>query len=223
MTHSRLLQDRKRGILKTFVTPSLVGAGFKQKGNIYTRHVGRIQHIVEVEPSRLNAPGESSFALGCGVYLPGLWSGFTGLPEPDEPHVVDCTIRATPGLLTTPKREQWWRLKLSDTPERDTEIAQDVGSVVSEVVLPFLARFQESRDAAEFLSQPREKTYQQVSPYVPSMCFIYAGIIWDQLGEYDKCKDCMARAVELATGKRLEVKNLEFAREYVCGKLPRIA
>ena len=223
MTHKRILQDRRRRIISAFLTPVLVDAGFKVNANIYARAIGRLQHIVDVQLSRSNPAGQSSFGLNCGIYIPGVWSGLTNLPESSTPSAADCVIHTKPGLLRTPNRTKWWYMRLSDGAEKDAEIGMDLRAIVEECALPFFDRFPNEATVAKFLSRPPMKEDMAIYPGCESVGVVYAGIIWDQLGEYEKCKECMARAAALAKGKRLEADIEKFAREYVCGKLPRIA
>ena len=132
-------------------------------------------------------------------------------------------MHCAPGLIMVPKRAQEWEIRSADGPEKDIEIAQDVLSVIEEGAFGrFFDRFQHESDVAKFLAEPRSKADQQMFLANLTWGIAYAGVIWDQLGEYEKCMECMRRAGELAKGKRLEADIEKLARDYACGKLPRI-
>ena len=224
MSRELTLQDRVKRIFKTRLTPYLVERGFKKDGRIYSRQVGRIQHLIDIQQSPYNRKDEVSFALNMGVHVPDVKPHFWKAPDNAKLIAASGILNVRPGFLVTPQETIWWYLKSSDDPDKDVDIGDDVLLVVEEGGFRrFFDRFKSERDVAQFLTEPRKKEDHHIAPHVESMCRIYAGIIWDQLGEYEKCKECMARAAELAKGKRLEADIEKFAREYVCGKLPRIA
>ncbi len=223
MTREVTLQDRAKQIFKVWLTPYMVEKGFKKNGRIYSKSVGRMLHVADIEQSFSNRKESISFTLNCGVHIPGVWSHFTKGPEPTKIEAVHGIVYVRPGLACVPKRHVWWDMNLSDGLEKDVEVGQDLRSIVEEGAFQrFFDRFQSETEVAEFLSQPRTKADQQIRPFTDGVGCIYAGIIWDQLGEYEKCKACMDKAAELAKGRRLEVKTEQFAREYVPGKLGKV-
>jgi len=218
------LQLRARQLVKNWLTPYLKEKGFTKNGRLYSRHAGRMLHLIDIQQSPYNRADEVSFALNCGVHVPGVKSHFWNAPEPTKLDAADGIIDTRPGLVTVPKCPQWWHLRTSDGPEIDSAIGTNMRLVVEDGAFRrFFDRFQRENDVAEFLSQPRKNEDRQIMPANDNLKLVYAGIIWDQLGEYEKCKKCMAHAAELAKGKRLEADIEKFARNYVCGKLPRIA
>ncbi len=222
MTREVTLQDRAKQLFKVWLTPYMVEKGFKKNGRIYSKQLGRMLHVTDIQQSFSNRKDSISFALNCGVHIPGVWSYFTKGPEPSKIEADFGIVSTRPGLVCVPKQTQWWDMKSSDGPEKDDEIGQDLRTILDDGAFRrFFDRFQCESDVADFLSQPRKKEDLQVMPATDAVGCIYAGIIWDQLGEYEKCKACMDKAAELAKGRRLEVKTEKFAREYVCGQLPR--
>ncbi len=223
MTREVTLQDRARHIFKTWLTPLMVEKGFKKTGRIYSRQVGRMVHVADLQQSWANRKDSISFTLNCGVHIPRVWSHFTKGPEPTKLQGARGVIHVRPGLVCVPKRHSWWDMKSSDDPAGDEAFGQDFRAVVEEGAFRrFFDLFPTEADVANFLMEPRTKQNMQIWPPTASMGFVYAGIIWDQLSEYDKCRTAMARAAELAHGKRLEADCEKFAREYVCGQFPHI-
>lgn len=221
MTPKAALNARKKKILQKSVQAILQSEGFIHKGIVYRRKVGNIQHVVDIQALSWTELDEVHFTINCGVFVPGVWTVYTTHADATAPSVVDCTIGTRPGTLATPKRGDSWYLRTSDTPEQEAAIIEDIRFVIQQIVLPFFARFPNEAAVASFLSAPRTKADQQVDPACESKGVVFAGIIWDLLGECDKCTACMAQAAEMAKGKRVQAKIEKFAREYVCGKLPR--
>lgn len=224
MTREITLQDRAKQILKSYLTPYMVEKGFKKDGRIYSKQLGRVQHLLDINQSPYNRRDKIDFGLGVGVYIPGVKQHFWHYPPPKKATKIsagDGVINCAPGLVAVPKRAQSWTLESSDGPEKDAEIGQDIHGVLEEGAFRrFFDRFQTEADVATFLSQARQKEDQQINPAAETISCAYAGIIWDQLGECEKCKACMARTVEIANGKQLYARTEQFAREYVCGMLP---
>jgi hypothetical protein len=218
MTHKRALH-REKQILKTCLTPTLEQAGFKQRGNIYERASGRLHYLLDVQRDYYNTVEKSEFALNCGIFVDGLWSTYTGLPEPKAPDTPGGAVHTRPGLLTSPKRTQWWQVKLSDGPERDAEIGQEIRSLVEDAVLPFFERFPDEAAIAEFLSQPRKKEDQQIFPHAESLQRTYAAILWRMLGCRAKCQECLEQAIALRKAPGREVFDA-FMKRFSCSDLP---
>ena len=187
MTPKGALNARKKKVLQKSVLAILQSEGFTQKGIVYRRKVGNIQHVVDIQALPWNPADTIDFTINCGVFVPGVWTVYTNLIDTAEPAVWECTIGCRPGSVATPKRRDSWYLKTSDTPEQEAAIVEDIRFVIHQIVLPFFARFPDEAEVASFLSAPRAKADQQVDPVCESKGVLYAGIIWDQLGEYSKC------------------------------------
>jgi hypothetical protein len=223
MTRESPLQARRNALIKAWLTPYLRDRGFTKKGNVYTRLVTDVVHIIDVQQESYNKDEAVSFALNIGVHIPGVLACAHRGKEPEKLFAAVGIVHTRPGQVVVPKRKSWWYVNATDDPSKDHEIGRDLQSTVEEGAFRrFFDRFQNKRAVAEFHLAPREKPDQQIDPRCESRAVLYAGIIWDQLGEYDKCRAAMARAAELAHGKRLEADIEKFAREYVCGQLPRV-
>jgi hypothetical protein len=220
MTHKRALNARKKQVIKQSVSDILARAGFERKGLTCRRQMHGVQHVVDIQALPWNNPDEICFAINCGIHVAGVRKAFTGRPESAEPEVWQCIIGTRPGSIAAPMRRQSWILAESDGPERQLETVKEISAIVEEIILPFFQRFPDAVAVGDFLAGPRSKIDMQIDPQCESLGVTYASIIWDQLGEYDKCRDCMTKAAELAKGKRLEADIEKFAREYVCGQFP---
>ena len=213
-------QKRAAAIIKKWLTPTLQARGFTKKGRVYIRILPEVMHLVDIQQSDSNKNTAASFALNMGVYVPGVSRAIHSGPEPQKFIAAHGLLHGRPGFQCEPISTTWWDVKSSDDPAKDEDIGRNLLAVVEEGAFQyFFDRLMNKKSMAEFLEVPRQKRYQQMFPYVESCWYVYAGLIWDQLGEYDKCRACMAKAVEAAKGKRLEADIEKFAREYVCGSV----
>jgi hypothetical protein len=222
MIHKNILHDRRKQILKTSVIPALQRAGFKKDGNVYARHVGRIQHIVDVQHDQWNTAEKVSFALNCGIYVPRVMAifGNPALPEPKNPIAADGILNTRPGQLTSPKRSQWWDITSADPPERDAEIGHELRSLIEEAALPFFARFENEEAVAAVLSQARTKEDRHLSPYGEAYQRAFAAILWNMLGRRDKCQECVEQAVALSRKTPGKERVDAFVKRFSCSDLP---
>jgi hypothetical protein len=213
-------QKRAASIIKKWLTPTMQARGFTKKGRIYTRILADVVHLMDIQQSDSNRKTAVSYALNMGVYVPGVWETAHDGTMPKILDTPDCPVHSRPGFQCVPISTTWWDVKSSEDPAKDDDVGRNMLAVVEEGAFQyFFDRLMDRRSFAEFLQVPRQKRYQQMFPYVESRWFVYAGLIWDQLGDYDKCRECMAKAVEAAKGKRLEADMEKFAREYVCGSV----
>ena len=103
----------------------------------------------------------------------------------------------------------------------DAAVGGEILDILETALLPFFERFRSESAIAEFLSQPRKKEDKHISPMCESLCYAYGGIIWNKLGECEKCRAAMAQVVVEAGTKRLEARNALFAKNFVCDGKPK--
>jgi len=219
MTPEITPQKRAAAIIKKWLTPTLQARGFIKKGIVYKRLLADVVHIVDIQQSPYNKKTAVSFTLNLGVHVPGIIATAFHTSEANNLIGASGVIGTRPGSLTERNLDTWWDVKSSDDLAHDDEVGRAMLAIVEDGAFRrFFDRFMNKKAVAEFLMAPREKRDQPITT-VDSRCFVYAGLIWDQLGDYDKCRECMAKAVEAAKGKRLEANMEKFAREYVCGSV----
>ena len=220
MTPEITPQKRAAAIVKKWLTPTMQARGFTKKGRIYTRTLADVVHLMDIQQSDSNRKTAVSFALNIGVFVPGVNPTAHHSPTPEILDTPYGVIHTRPGLVSERNFNTWWDVKSSEDPAKDDDIGRDLLETVEEGAFQrFFDRFMDKKSLAEFLMTPRQKWDKAMFPYVESVCFVYAGLIWDQLGDYDKCRECMAKAALFAKGKRLEADTEKFAREYVCGSV----
>jgi hypothetical protein len=220
MTPEITPQKRAANIIKKWLTPTMHARGFAKKGIVYSRVLADVLHLMDIQQSDSNRKTAVRFTLNIGVYVPGVQETIYGGAERKKFSAASGLNHGRPGLFTDRNFDTWWEVKAGEDLAKDDDVGRNMLAVVEEGAFQyFFDRLMDRTSLAEFLEVPRSKRYKQMFPYVDSPCFVYAGLIWDQLGVYDKCRTCMVKAVEAAKGKRLEADMEKFAREYVCGSV----
>ncbi len=220
MTPEITPQKRAAAIIKKWLTPTLQARGFTKKGRVYIRILPDVMHLMDIQQSDSNKKTAVSYTLNIGVYVPGVGATAFHGPTPTKFTAATGIIHARPGLLVDRRFDTWWDVTSGEDPTKDDDVGRNMLAIVEEgAFLHFFDRFMNKKALAEFLENPRPKRYQTIFPLVDSRWYVFAGLIWDQLGDYDRCRACMAKAVEAAKGKRLEANMEKFAREYVCGSV----
>jgi hypothetical protein len=199
-----MIEKRMKNILRLSLVEVLKDHGFRQKSRLYVRHVDGIMHMVDVQGSQWNDREKKSITLNCGVYVPGVMSAFRTAPEPTQPKVAECCVSARVGMLRKPARDIWWEISESDSPDKDAQIAQEIASIVTGTVLPFLDRFRTELHVAEFLSTVPSEADKFVDPRVDGYRFSYAALIWRKLGAEEKCAAYIEQARQSSKKTTLE-------------------
>lgn len=210
------LKDRAKRILAESAAPCLLKSGFSKNGNRFVRATGKFAHVIEVQYSRWNNTDELTFTFNCGVWLRGVTSAYLKNPEKSEPRILDCCISARVGMLVANKHDVWWSLKPTDTVDHDHEVKLAIESVIQDSVIPFLSRFDTQEKAAEFLSGRVSGDDAFVDPRSESVRAVYAAAAWKAVGESDRCRDCLERAVLKAKGMPNEEDINSFAKKFSC-------
>lgn len=190
--------------------------GFKKRGNLYVREVGHLLHMVDVQYSRWNDAGQLSFTLNCGIFIPGVTSRFRNAREPKAPRPIDCCVSARAGMLRQPYMDVWWKILADDAPEKDGKIREEIISIITSSVLPFLDGLENERAVADFLSRRRDERDKYVEPRAEGLRLAYSAIVWSMLGVRDRCQKCIEQAVQESNDTPLESVITSFARRFSC-------
>lgn len=67
--------------LGSWVTPTLRSLGFKKRGMTYRKDLDECSWFANIQRSRWNSDGVTRFTLNIGVYVPGVFSTYSGLEE----------------------------------------------------------------------------------------------------------------------------------------------
>lgn len=215
MTHSGL-KERLNKILLESIARRLKEHGFRKRGDVFSRECRRVVHLIDIQYSRWNDSTETNFTLNCGVYMPGITAAFRNSAEPKVPKPTDCCIAVRIGMLTESQTDSWWTISAADDPERDDAVREEIASVLEQVALPFLNRFDDPRAVAEFLSGETAKNDEFVEPRAPGLRFAYAALAWRVLGETRRCQEDLRRAVASAERTPLQDIVSGFARRWSC-------
>ena len=212
---TRDLEKQVRKELQTRLTQHLSQAGFRRTGNGYKRTFGGVSHVVDVQYSKWKNPNKVSFTLNCGVYVPRVVSVFHGTAEPLRPKLTDCCVYVRGGMLTDEKLDTWWSVAV----EKNIEVASASSAaeaMIKQHILPFLERFAEPADVAEFLSSHRCVSDTSVEPRADAVSHIYAAILWRTAGGSERCREMMDTALREAARTPLADVVAKFAARFAC-------
>jgi len=201
---ANIFDGKLNSILKNQVTPFLKELGFKKNLLIYSRDVGELKWLIDIQKSRWNDESEAQFTLNFGVYVPGVLSTYANMPEPAKPKIEHCSCSARVGMLTSERKDKWWKLTSDDSQEVVDEISQDLLSKIREIAVPFLSKFNSSLEVAEFLSSELSKEHSQISPQTNAQRLAFSGIIYSKLGDKTKASRVLDDAVEASIKSPIE-------------------
>jgi Domain of unknown function (DUF4304) len=188
--------------------------GFKKSGHLYTHKAGKIIQMVEVQRSRWNDRNMVAFTLNGGIHVSGVTSTFRRKPEPEQPGITDCCITVRVGMLGVSKLDIWWKLSANNDPDHDNQVAEEITSATTGLVLPFLDRFQSEEQVTQFLSQERGPRDEFVEPRVPALRHAYAALLWARLGAIATAHECLDRAQSESRKTPLEDVVARFAKRW---------
>ncbi len=193
-------------ILKSGLTPILRRYRFVKSGPVYRAKKADVVWLVDVQKSRWNDEREAQFTINGGVYITGVVAVYCRSAEPAKPKIEDCCLSVRIGQLLEEGIDKWWRVTASDEPEDvvDAEIGVDVRDRVERVLLPFLHRFGNSVEVAQFLEGPIDSTTSFVSPQSLAQRHAYASLIHLRLGNTARAYSEIEEAVREAEGTPID-------------------
>lgn len=211
-----ILKDRVNGILRESLSRELKCYGFHKRGDLYVRRLGELCHIIDVQRSRWNDTHRISVTINCGIYVPGVTSAYWNTPEPKQPKATDCCVSVRVGMLRTPWNDIWWEVSNDDGIEKAALIQADISSIIVELAMPFLNRFQTTLEVVRFLTEGRIEADKFVEPRADVTRLIYAGLLWRGLGERSRCSTCIDEAKRLSKKTPQEAVVVAFADRCKC-------
>ncbi|WP_437565854.1 DUF4304 domain-containing protein [Sorangium sp. So ce542] len=209
-----MTRNRINKFIHTMLSIALTPHRFKRRGDDYVRRIGETAHIINVQRSRWNEDNRVNFTLNCGVHISHVTSAFRNLPEPAQPKLTDCCISVRIGMLTASRLDIWWELGDPDDANGYAKVQQDVAMRTADSVIPFLERFQNEHQVAEFLSSVRTGADELVEPRAQALRMAYAAVIWLKLGNADRCSACIEEAERQSKRTPLEDAIAAFASRW---------
>lgn len=201
---ANVFDSRLNIILKNWVTPCLKKAGFNKQKVQYGQVRGDVIWLIDIQRSRWNDASQAQFTLNCGVHIPGVVSAYANKNEPTKPRIPDCCISSRIGMLTTEKKDLWWRLDFDDNGTVDIQIGKDLLDKIERYIVPFLEKFDGRPEIAEFLSQPLAEDYRYISPQSHAQRLAYSAIVFSLLGDTGRANDVLKEAIDKASGAPIE-------------------
>jgi hypothetical protein len=125
-----------RDRLREGIGPALVAHGFGGRSSTFSRPVGDVVHLVQLQGADDNSSEGARFTVNVAVWVPALSTGTT-------PSVADAHWQVRLGLLGPERADRWW--EANDLAMADAA-ALDIVAWVQAFALPALARIQHARD-----------------------------------------------------------------------------
>ncbi len=206
-----VLNKRLNSILKNPFTQYLRSLGFKKSKYNYLRNLGELAWIINVQKSQFNDKEMTQFTINGGIYVPEVFSIYSNTENISKPQIEHCSCSVRIGMLTEFRKDIWWKLKQSDSIKNDFKIAEDTQEKVEKYLIPFLGKFKNLFDIADFLESELDYQRNQYFPISKAQRLAFAGIIYSKLGEIEKSNQALSFAVEASKKSPIEdiVKNLK--------------
>lgn len=86
-----VFNKRLNNILGSSLTPYLKSLGFKKSKNNYTRDLGEMAYIINIQKSRWDDKEEAKFTFNCGIYVPEVFSIYSNIENISKPQIENCS------------------------------------------------------------------------------------------------------------------------------------
>ncbi|MFN0052081.1 MAG: DUF4304 domain-containing protein [Planctomycetales bacterium] len=192
-------------LIDKHIAPLLAAKGFERDRDVFVCDKQSMQWLIELQRSKWNSSGQIDFTFSIGVYVPGLFSTYSGRLEFETRSAPTCCIHGRIGMLDPDHFDSWWSLSREECSEQfDDSIRQSIIDKLVRIAFPFLARFESLNDVAEFLVSARKPLDKTVFPQSHAIAFAYAAILYQRLGLPKEQMTALARAEEEARGSPVE-------------------
>ena len=121
------------------VGPRLAAGGYRKSARTFAAIADGVARAVIFQTSQLKKPDEATFTLSLLVTAIPFHEAYTGKAFPKNAASGEPVVQASIGRLMPDGEEIWWSLKPGVS---SALIAREIDTLLTEVVLPFLARFQ---------------------------------------------------------------------------------
>jgi hypothetical protein len=151
-------------VVRTFLNPPLKTSEFTRKGRVWNRSRGNLVDVVEVQPSKWNKPGDQSFTVNLGVFVPSVFWTVWHREPPRFVNEVDCIVRRrlSDGLADASEsrpKERWWTIH---APIDASRVGTEVADLLQSIGIPFLDRIDSLRAVHDVLES--DATSQAETP-----------------------------------------------------------
>jgi hypothetical protein len=133
------------------VAPLLTASGYTKSGRNYVAVGDGVARVVQFQTSQLKKPEEASFTMNLLVTSVAFYEAFADAPFPKNAASAEPVISAGVGRLMPDGEAIWWSL---DPRVSSALIAKEVGALLQERALPFLARFTDEDALLKELESP---------------------------------------------------------------------
>ncbi len=167
-------------VVRAFLDAPLRVAGFTRKARVWNRPRGNLVDVVDIQTSRWNEPGNQSFTLNLGVFVPAIYRTCWQKEPPRFAKEEDCLVRRRLSeglgevLYGGKQKEQWWTIHDSTDIDR---VGNEVAGLLVSRVIPFFDRMDSLaaiHDVLEKSAGPEAKT---------PLARIYLAVVKAELGD----------------------------------------
>lgn len=214
---SDTMEKRYRDLTKNWVTPVFKHHGFKKIRESYVYAANSLSWYFDLQRSRYDSRDRIEFTINCGVFVPGVVSAYIQRPEKRTISLTDCCVYVRIGMLSKSRTDQWWVLTSTDDSELvDSKIGTEVQEAIEQLGIPFVRQFNSREKIATFLVSPSENT-KHINPMSDAIRLAYAAILYKLLGDTQKQRVAMVKAVDLSKNSPVEEHIASLAQHYLSG------
>ena len=99
--------------------------GFRKAGSVFSRRSYDVFHLIEVQGSRTNVPGNASFTVNAGVFAPAVV--YADIRELTKPSIAASHWRERIGFLGPEQKDLWWTVhNQAEAEQAAAELSQRV-------------------------------------------------------------------------------------------------
>jgi hypothetical protein len=125
------------------VAPQLTASGYKKSARSFVALGNGVARVVQFQTSQLKKPDEAKFTINLLVTSVAFYEAYAEAPFPKNAASAEPVVTAGIGRLMPDEEAIWWSLEPRVS---SALVAKEVGTLLTERAIPFLARF-DSEDA----------------------------------------------------------------------------
>lgn len=194
-----MLSRRVAKIIKTRVSPFLLGLGFERLGTIYYVVCADVEWLIEIQRGKWSGNGVVDFTINYGVYVPGIVGWYSGADESGGPKSNLCCILKRVEFPAIQGADRWWSVATEDVDPEDVDggIGDEIIDQIENVIMPFLEQMRSLDDVARALVDDAWAAMKYASPRSRAIRLVYAGLIYHKMGHTTRAIEVMNRGIEI--------------------------
>ena len=131
-----MIPSEIRDRIRDGIGPALLHHGFRGRSSTFSREVGDVFHLIQLQASGDNSSSSARFTINVAVWAPFLSSE-------EKPSVDNAHWRARLGSLSTERADLWWQ---ADDFAMADDAARDITTRIESFAIPALDQLQSTND-----------------------------------------------------------------------------